>query len=141
MNRIGVFTATRAEFGLLRPVIAALEASATLEPAVIVSGAHLSERHGLTVVTRNWRCREGEIDIVAREGATLVFCEVKTRRGVGFGTPLDAVTRDKHARLRRLIGRYLADVGGHPGPVRLDAVGILWRGDGLLDIRHVRGVG
>ena len=48
-RRIGVFTATRAEFGLLRPVIAALEASATLEPAVIVSGAHLSERHGLTV--------------------------------------------------------------------------------------------
>lgn len=49
MKRIGVFTATRAEFGLLRPVIAALEASAALEPAVIVSGAHLSERHGLTV--------------------------------------------------------------------------------------------
>lgn len=49
MKRIGVFTATRAEFGLLRPVIAALEASATLEPAVIVSGAHLSDRHGLTV--------------------------------------------------------------------------------------------
>lgn len=48
-RKIGVFTATRAEFGLLRPVIAALEASATLEPAVIVSGAHLSERHGLTV--------------------------------------------------------------------------------------------
>lgn len=49
MKRIGVFTATRAEFGLLRPVIAALEVSATLEPVVIVSGAHLSERHGLTV--------------------------------------------------------------------------------------------
>jgi len=49
MKRIGVFTATRAEFGLLRPVIAALETSRTLEPAVIVSGAHLSERHGLTV--------------------------------------------------------------------------------------------
>ena len=49
MTRIGVFTATRAEFGLLRPVIAALEASSTLEPVVIVSGAHLSERHGMTV--------------------------------------------------------------------------------------------
>lgn len=49
MKRIGVFTATRAEFGLLLPVIRALEASATLEPAVIVSGAHLSERHGMTV--------------------------------------------------------------------------------------------
>ncbi|WP_333592002.1 UDP-N-acetylglucosamine 2-epimerase [Brevundimonas sp.] len=49
MNRIGVFTATRAEFGLLRPVITALEASSTLEPVVIVSGAHLSERHGMTV--------------------------------------------------------------------------------------------
>ena len=49
MKRIGVFTATRAEFGLLRPVIAALDASTTLTPAVIVSGAHLSDRHGLTV--------------------------------------------------------------------------------------------
>ena len=49
MTRIGVFTATRAEFGLLRPVIAALEVSTRLAPAVIVSGAHLSERHGMTV--------------------------------------------------------------------------------------------
>ena len=58
---------------------------------------------GLTIVARNWRCREGEVDIVALDGDVLVMCEVKTRRGVGFGTPLDAVTPAKAARLRRAI--------------------------------------
>ena len=55
---------------------------------------------GLTVLARNWRCREGEVDIIALDGDVLVMCEVKTRRGVGFGTPIDAVTPAKAARLR-----------------------------------------
>src|SRR5665213_2169327 len=50
---------------------------------------------GMTVLDRNWRCRDGEVDIVAVEGDVLVICEVKTRRGVEFGTPLDAVTPAK----------------------------------------------
>ncbi len=96
--------------------------------------------HGMSIVVRNWRCREGELDIVARDGATLVFCEVKTRAGIGFGTPVDAITPVKQARLRRLVGAYLAEIGGHPGPIRLDAVGIVWGSDDALDIRHLRGV-
>ena len=96
---------------------------------------------GLVVVARNWRCREGELDIVARERDTLVFCEVKTRRGVGFGAPLDAITPVKQARLRRLASAYLAEVGGHRGPIRMDAVGIVWHDDDRLDVEHLRGVG
>ena len=96
--------------------------------------------HGMSVVARNWRCRGGEIDIVAMDGRTLVFCEVKTRRGVGFGTPLDAITWAKQSRLRRLASAYLAEVGGHPGPIRIDAVGIVWSARDDLEITHVRGV-
>ena len=101
--------------------------------------AYLSE-HGYVVVTRNWRCRHGEVDLILREGRCLVFCEVKTRRGRGFGEPLDAVTWRKVARLRRLASAYLAEAGGHAGPVRIDAVGILWGADGRLTLTHVRGV-
>ena len=94
---------------------------------------------GMAVVARNWRCREGEIDLVCREGPTLVFCEVKTRRGVAFGGPLAAITGAKAARLRRLVGAYLAAEGAHPGPLRIDAVGILWGATGPESIVHIRG--
>lgn len=95
---------------------------------------------GMVVVRRNWRCRHGEIDIVAREGETLVFCEVKTRRGSGFGTPLDAITPRKCARLRRLVGAYLAQADGPAGLIRIDAIGILWGAEGPLTLEHVIGV-
>ena len=55
-----------------------------------IAAAYLTDA-GLRVLDRNWRCREGELDIVAREGDALVFCEVKTRRGIGFGHPVEAV--------------------------------------------------
>jgi putative endonuclease len=64
---------------------------------------------GYTVVTRNWRCREGEIDLVVRRGSLLVFCEVKTRTSDRFGTPAEAISYAKAARLRRLAARYLAE--------------------------------
>ncbi len=104
-----------------------------------VAGEYLTAR-GMVVVARNWRCRHGEIDIIAREGATLVFCEVKTRSGLGFGAPLGAITPSKRARLRRLVGQYLADTGGHMGPVRIDAVGILWPRSGPPTVEHLRDV-
>lgn len=97
-------------------------------------------RCGMQVVVRNWRCRLGEIDIVARDGAVLVFCEVKTRRSVGFGHPLEAITVAKQARLRRLAGQYLAETGSSAAAVRIDAVGILWHGENRLDLVHLRGV-
>ena len=64
---------------------------------------------GYAVLARNWRVREGEIDLVARRDATIVFCEVKTRRGDAFGLPAEAVTARKQARLRKLAVRWLGD--------------------------------
>jgi putative endonuclease len=99
------------------------------------------------VLERNWRCREGEIDIVAREGDVLVVCEVKTRRGVAFGTPLEAVTPAKAARLRRLTARWLAatresraadGVGGF-ADIRFDVVGVLLPRAGAPTVEHLRG--
>ncbi len=94
---------------------------------------------GMEVIARNWRCSLGEVDIVAVEGAVLVFCEVKTRRSTRFGTPLAGITPAKAARLRRLVGAWLAGNDAHRGPVRIDALGILWHPGGSLEVTHVRG--
>jgi putative endonuclease len=72
--------------------------------------ATLLEAAGLRVVARNWRCREGEIDLIAAGPGLLVFCEVKTRRGHGYGSPAAALTPTKQARLRRLAAAYLAAI-------------------------------
>ena len=67
---------------------------------------------GYEILARNWRCREGELDIVAASGTTLVFCEVKTRRSTAFGTPVEAITFTKQRRLRALAARWLAQSDG-----------------------------
>ena len=64
---------------------------------------------GYVLVARNWRCRDGELDIVAAKGDKMVFCEVKARSGTGFGIPAEAVGRAKQARIRRLAARWLAE--------------------------------
>jgi putative endonuclease len=113
-----------------------------------IAARHLVEA-GLIVLARNWRCREGEVDIVATEGDVLVMCEVKTRRGVGFGTPLDAVTPIKAARLRRLAVRWLSDrraaiAGtdeelGRFAEIRFDVVSVLRPLAGPAVVEHLRG--
>ena len=77
---------------------------------------------GYAVLGRNWRCRDGELDLVVARGRAVVFCEVKTRRGIGFGLPAEAVTGEKQRRLRRLAGRWLAESGrsGRFDDVRFD---------------------
>ncbi|MFD6185199.1 YraN family protein [Streptomyces goshikiensis] len=96
---------------------------------------------GMTVLARNWRCRSGEIDIVARDGDALVVCEVKTRRAGEFEHPMAAVRPGKAERLRRLAGRWLADHGGPPaGGVRIDLVGVVLPRRGAPVVEHVRGV-
>lgn len=96
---------------------------------------------GLTVLGRNWRCRDGEIDIVALDGRTLVICEVKTRSGVRFGTPLEAVTRPKAQRLRRLAVAWVRAHGLVFDQIRIDVVGVLRAASGEFSVEHVRGVG
>lgn len=98
----------------------------------------LLERSGLVVLARNWRCAEGELDIVATDGvATVVFCEVKTRSGDRYGTPFAAVTQGKRRKLRRLSMLWLTEarINGFPR-VRFDVVGVHWPPGGPPTIEH-----
>jgi putative endonuclease len=95
----------------------------------------------MVLLDRNWRCELGEVDLVLRDGRTLVVCEVKTRSSHRFGTPLEAVTEQKAARLRRLAARWLAEHQVRPDDVRIDLVGVLVEGTRPPVIDHVRGVG
>jgi putative endonuclease len=95
---------------------------------------------GMEILERNWRCSEGEIDIVALDGRTLVICEVKTRSGVRFGTPLEAVTRPKARRLRRLAVAWVRAHGLAFDQIRVDVVGVLRTAPGEFSVEHVRGV-
>lgn len=72
------------------------------------------------MVARNWRCADGELDIVARRPGTLVICEVKARRTAAYGGPAAAVGHDKQMRLRRLALRFLAEHGMHEPIIRFD---------------------
>ncbi len=84
------------------------------------------EERGYQVVDRNWRCGEGELDLVLRRGATYVFCEVKARATDRFGIPAEAVTASKRRRLRRLAARWLDDSRfGRPASIRFDVVALL----------------
>ena len=85
---------------------------------------YLRER-GMQVLERNWRCPEGEIDIVALDGNCLVVCEVKTRAGTGAGDPVEAVTWEKANRLRRLAAAYLRSRPGSVAHARIDVIGVL----------------
>jgi putative endonuclease len=105
------------------------------------AAAEYLQASGLRILARNWRCSEGEIDIVAAERRVLVVCEVKTRSGVRYGTPLEAITRAKQRRLRRLAIRWLVANGVLFDEVRIDILGLLRDQAGGFTIEHVRGVG
>jgi len=110
--------------------------------AVGAYGERLAERHltdlGLVVLARNWRCADGEVDLILREGDDVVFCEVKTRRSDRFGPPAEAVGARKVLRLRRLAARWLAESAVHPREVRFDVVSVLPQARGAARIEHIR---
>ena len=120
-------------------------AGAGAKQALGAYGETLAERHlvaqGMVLLDRNWRCEAGEIDLVLREGDVLVVCEVKTRSGVEFGTPHEAVTPVKLERLTRLAERWREEHGVRPRDVRIDLVGIVRPRRGPSMIEHVRGLG
>jgi putative endonuclease len=89
-----------------------------------LAAAFLTEA-GYLVVDRNWRCGQGEIDIVAVDGAETVFVEVKTRSSVAFGHPFEAITTQKLARLRRLAAAWCADSPGDHFRIRIDAISVI----------------
>lgn len=87
------------------------------------------ENRGYEVVDTNWRCREGEIDLVAIDGGELVVVEVKTRRSLRFGRAVEAVTEEKHRRLRRLAGLWAVEHEVRARGVRVDVIGVEWAGE------------
>ena len=96
---------------------------------------------GCTVLGRNWRCREGELDLVVARERCVVFCEVKTRTGTGFGIPAEAVTGEKQRRLRRLATRWLGEQA-RPGTggfadIRFDVVSVTLGRGGAADLEVI----
>ena len=102
-----------------------------------VAVRHLREA-GLEIVQRNWRCAEGEIDIVARERGAIVICEVKTRSSVRFGLPAEAISRRKADRLRRLAYLWLQDHPAFGANIRFDVVCVLRSERGAAVVEHLR---
>lgn len=110
-----------------------------------IAAAHM-EGLGWTIIDRNWRSgRLGELDVVALQPGpgrlgTLVFCEVKTRRGLGYGDPLDAITYHKLNRLQALCGQWLAAHEVRCDRIRIDAIGVLLLAGSAPVISHLQDV-
>ena len=118
---------TRAEIGALGEQLAA---------------DHLAEL-GLRILARNWRCRYGELDVIAADTTTntVVFVEVKTRSGDGFGGLAQAVTEQKARRLRRLAAMWLATQEQRWTAVRIDVIGVRIGRRRTPEISHLQGIG
>jgi putative endonuclease len=97
------------------------------------------EAAGYGLLDRNWRCRDGELDLIVRRGATLVFCEVKTRASTRFGTPVEAVTMTKQRRLRTLAVRWLAEHDVRRRTLRFDVASVMRARDGELVVEVLEG--
>ncbi|WP_432836144.1 YraN family protein [Dactylosporangium sp. CA-092794] len=92
---------------------------------------------GLVLLDRNWRSRAGELDVVARDGADVVFVEVKTRRSVRYGTPAEALVPAKVRRLRNLARMWLATNDVRYDRVRFDVISVLVGRS--IAVQHLRG--
>lgn len=95
---------------------------------------------GMVVLSRNWRCRQGELDLVALDGQRLVVCEVKTRTGTGYGHPAEAVTRRKISRIRQLTRCWLAEHRVRWCEVRFDVLAVHCPSDSEPRVEHLQGV-
>jgi len=102
-----------------------------------VAVAHLVAQ-GMVLLDRNWRGQSGEVDAILRDGDTIVFCEVKTRRGNRFGEPAEAVHQRKVRRLRQVAAQWLAQSGVRPRRVRFDVVSVRPQASGRALVEHLR---
>ena len=83
------------------------------------------EANGYEVLARNWQCRTGELDLVARRGSTIVFVEVKARASEAFGLPAEAVGPVKQRRIRALAAAFLSETGLRSSELRFDVACVL----------------
>ena len=96
------------------------------------------EQQGYEILARNYRCRTGEVDVVARDGDVTVFVEVKERHGSSHGQGFEHVTWAKRRRLLQAARLYAAQHGLLESPLRFDVISIDWR-DGRPHVRHDEG--
>ncbi len=94
------------------------------------------EANGYSVVDRNWRCRQGELDLVAADGPRLVVCEVKTRSGTRYGEPAEAVDARKVARIRLVTNAWLKAHQVRWVPVRFDVVAVVAEPGAPVVVQH-----
>jgi putative endonuclease len=120
-------------------------APATRNGALGAYGESVAARHlvagGMVLLDRNWRTRDGEVDLLLRDGDVLVACEVKTRSSLACGTPHEAVDATKVARLRQVAEQWVAAQGASPRDIRVDLVAVLRPSRGASVVDHVVGVG
>lgn len=105
-----------------------------------VAAEHLNQS-GYVILERNWRCRAGELDLISRDGETLVFVEVRSRTNpTRFGSAVEAVTPRKCRQVRELASVYLKRRQAETKPVRFDVVAVTFNGDGSVrDVKHLQG--
>jgi putative endonuclease len=111
-------------------------------PGLGLHGEEEAFRHltklGYTILARRFRSRLGEIDLVAEDGRTLVFVEVKARRSLSCGPPEESVTPRKQRRLILLAGTFIAARGLHGRDCRFDVVAVDLSRDGRTEVRHLK---
>lgn len=95
---------------------------------------------GYAIIDRRWRCPRGEIDLVVERHGEIAFVEVKTRRTLNFGHPLEAITPAKFSRLRILAGEWCQSASRTIGQIRIDAIGIVGDGVSVHSLDHRTGV-
>jgi len=98
--------------------------------------AEYLKQHGIKVVAQNFRCPIGEIDLIGRDGKTIVFVEVRSRSTANYGLPQESISRSKQRRLTRLAQWYLKRYGLERESARFDVVAILWQ-DGKPELTWI----
>lgn len=97
------------------------------------AAAEKAEACGFRILHRNWRCRTGELDVVAMDGETLVFIEVRTRTGTAvFGTPQESVDGRKQRQVRNTAQVYIHNLGKYEYPIRFDLISIVMDREGSI---------
>lgn len=98
------------------------------------------QEQGYALIDRNWRCPSGELDLVLRDGCTMVFAEVKTRSSLAFGHPFEAITAEKAARLRRLAAAWCHERRPGSVDVRIDAIAVTDAWTDRPVVEHLKGI-
>jgi len=116
---------------------AAGRSSTAVGSAAERAAATFLHERGYHILESNFRCRGGEIDLIALDGGTLVFAEVKLRRTLARGAPIEAVTPQKQARLARAAQSYLAFSGRVFPRIRFDVISVM-RTSARIEITHFK---